>query len=325
VTSEILSVEDWLVFDTRCPAPIFTARPAWALAWAETFPEFEPSVVQCRLANGQLVIVPLLRSKARFGWRLCTGMPWGESTMFFDPDGCEVDQDAAKAVYAEIFQHRCDLIELTPWPLGKMRDLRLNARPTHGEISVIDLSGGAEAALARMDGKARRMAGQAQRRGVTCVRAHGQGALNAYYDMLEASARRWGLEQPTISKTLLRNVFARAGPDAELWFAYFEGKPIAGGALLFGSQEMYFWSAAMYGEFSTLRPSNALNVALIRHACDRGMRWYNLSSSSGLAGVERFKDGLGAQRVRYTTYRSERGSYAVYRAVRSVFLRGRQS
>jgi lipid II:glycine glycyltransferase (peptidoglycan interpeptide bridge formation enzyme) len=235
-----------------------------------------------------------------------------------------VEQAAAQEAYALIRQRCCDIIELTPWPLGTMRDLVLKGRRTHGEISVIDLAQGADAALARMDGKTRRMAGQAQRRGVTCGRANGPGALQTYYEMLEASARRWGLERPTIPQDLLRNVFARAGRDAEVWFAHFEGKAIAGGVVLFGSQEMYFWSAAMYGEFSTLRPSNALNVALIRHACDRGMRWYNLSSSSGIAGLERFKDGLGAQRVRYTTYRSEKGSYAIYNAMRSVLLRGRR-
>jgi lipid II:glycine glycyltransferase (peptidoglycan interpeptide bridge formation enzyme) len=243
--------------------------------------------------------------------------------MFLDGAGCEAERDAAQAAFFCISQ-LCDAVEVTPWPLGKIHDLAVNARRTHGEVSVIDLGQGPDAALARIDGKARRMAGQAERRGVTCARADGPAALQTYYEMLEASARRWGLQQPTISKDLLRDVFAHAGRDAEIWFAYYEGKAIAGGAVLFGSQEMYFWSAAMYGEFSTLRPSNALNVMLIKYACDRGMRWYNLSSSSGLTGVERFKDSLGAQRVRYTTYRSERGPYAVYSAVRSALLRVRQ-
>ena len=244
--------------------------------------------------------------------------------MFLSPDGGEVDREAARRAYGAMIQTCCDVMELTPWPLGNMRDLALHARAAHGEISVIDLAQGNDAALARMDGKARRMAGQAFRRGVTCARADGPDALASYYDMLEASARRWGLKRPTISKELLSNVLERAGADAEIWFAYFEDKPIAGGAVLYGSEELYFWSAAMYGEFGTLRPSNALNVALIRHACDRGMRWYNLSSSSGITGVERFKDGLGAERVRYTTYRSAKAPYAVYNAMRSVFSRARQ-
>ena len=316
-----MSVEEWLTFDARFPAPAFTARPGWALAWAQTFQAYEPWSVTVRLTDGQQVLVPLLRSKGRFGWR-CAGMPWGEATIFLDSEGGEVEQSAAQMAYTEIRRH-CEALEITPWPLGKAHRLSGPARQTQGEVSVIDLRQGVESALSRMDGKARRMAGQAERRGVTCARAYGSDALHDYYEMLEASARRWGLERPTISRDLLQNVFAHAGRDAELWFAYFEGKPIAGGAVLFGSQEMYFWSAAMHGEYSTLRPSNALNVTLIKHASSRGMHWYNLSSSSGLTGVERFKDTLGAHRVGYTTYRSESGPYAIYSSLRSSLSRSR--
>jgi len=243
--------------------------------------------------------------------------------MFLDHGGAEADPDAARAAFVAL-QRYCDSLELTLWPLGKIRALRVSSRCTHGEISAIDLSNGVNVALAGMDGKFRRMAGQAERRGVRCEKAVSEDAVVVYYAMLEASARRWGLERPTISLELFRNVIAYGGADAEIWFAYFQGRPIAGGVVLFGRQEMYFWTAAMYGEFSTLRPSNALNVALIKHACDRGMHWYNLSSSSGLVGVERFKDGLGARRVQFTTYRSERGSYAFYNAVRAALSRTRQ-
>jgi lipid II:glycine glycyltransferase (peptidoglycan interpeptide bridge formation enzyme) len=241
--------------------------------------------------------------------------------MFLTEDCKEAEPAAALAAAREIVQNHCHALELRPWPLGVNADFPLPGRRAVGEISVIDLSEGAEAALARMDGKARRMAGQAERRGVACARAEGGTAVDEYYEILQASARRWGMNQPTIPKGLLQSIVRHGGSDVEIWFARYEGKPIAGGVVLFGSDEMIFWSAAMHSEFSALRPSNALNVALIKHASSRGLRWYNLCSSSGLSGVERFKDTLGAKHVPCTTISTERRLYAAYRILRKVLIR----
>jgi len=237
--------------------------------------------------------------------------------MFIRQDGKEADPEAALAAACEVVR-RCDSLEITFWPLGICKDIPIAGSRNIAETAAIDLAQGAEAAIARMDGKARRMANQADRRGVTCSLATGADAVDVYYAILEASAKRWGLDRPTISRPLLESIKRHGEKDVEIWFARYENKPIAGALALFGANEMNFWSAAMYGEYATLRPSNALNVALIHRAADRGVRWYNLGSSSGLAGVERFKESLGAQPIQRTTLTVERGVYAAYRTVRAV-------
>jgi len=314
-----MDIDRWRTLDRRNAAPVFTARPAWSFAWAESFNSQEPWPIEVVFDDGRTTYVPLLSSRSRLGWRACSGLPWGEATMFLDDQNREASSELATQAAKAIANQCCHALELTLWPMGELTDLPLLGQRVSGEVSAIDLAQGFSAAIDGMNGKARRMAGQAERRGVTCAIASGDDAIATYYDMLESSAKRWGLAHPTISPELLRNVFKYAGPDAEIWFAYFEGKPIAGGAVLYGSQEMYFWSAAMYAEFGPLRPSNALNVALMRRACDRGMRWYNLSSSSGIAGVERFKDGLGARRIPYTTITLKQGAFAAFQKLRSIF------
>jgi lipid II:glycine glycyltransferase (peptidoglycan interpeptide bridge formation enzyme) len=67
-----------------------------------------------------------------------------------------------------------------------------------------------------------------------------------------------------------------------------------------------------------LRPSNALNFALMRAAAARGMLWYNLGSSEGLPGVARFKDNLGAMEIPYHEIRVERRPFKIYANVRKV-------
>jgi lipid II:glycine glycyltransferase (peptidoglycan interpeptide bridge formation enzyme) len=95
-----------------------------------------------------------------------------------------------------------------------------------------------------------------------------------------------------------------------------DGGALGGGVVFYGASEFFFWSAAMLAEFGRLRPSNALNFALMRAAADRGMSWYNLGSSEGLPGVARFKSDLGAQGVEYRDVALARARFKLYRTVR---------
>lgn len=68
----------------------------------------------------------------------------------------------------------------------------------------------------------------------------------------------------------------------------------------------------MRPNFAHLRPSNALNFALIRAAAERNVLWYNLGASEGLPGVERFKRGLGAHAVSYAEHQHESVPFNAY-------------
>jgi hypothetical protein len=278
--------------------------------------------IRCALDDGSAVIVPLLREKSRFGWRIAIGMPWNESIVVLDDGGAIASNERCVTALRYIGKHVAPgSLTFTLWPLCEQGAVDLHASSRVDEVSVIDLSEGADAAIARMDGRARRMAGQALRRGVTCERATHDDAIAAYVEILEDSARRWGRDGPSISRALLEAVFAHGGGDAELWFAYHGGRPIAGGVALYGGSEnaeMYFWSAAMRAETAQLRPSNALNVALLHAAATRGVHWYNLGSSFGLPGVAEFKDRLGARRVAYRTQSLQSASFRAYAALRAA-------
>ena len=74
----------------------------------------------------------------------------------------------------------------------------------------------------------------------------------------------------------------------------------------------------MDADYGKLRPSNALNFALLRAAADRGMEFYNLGSSEGLPGVAKFKENLGARDVQYGWYKTSRPAFKLYTGVRRV-------
>jgi CelD/BcsL family acetyltransferase involved in cellulose biosynthesis len=310
-------VDAWLAFDAKHPAPTFFARPAWTLALSAALPNLRPYPVHVTVGDRRLLI-PLVRgSGGALRWREVTGFPLGTYTCALHEDGSFAEAAEISAALDQLAR-AYDSVRICLWPL------ELEAAPSGGwarvkhETSVIDLAGGVEAALDAFDGVSRRMAGQAFRRGVTCERSEGDETdVDAYYAMLRESASRWGIPTPTYPKTLLQALVERGGRDVEIWFARWRGEPIAGGVVLYGGRESFFWSAAMRAEHSRLRPSNALNVALIRAASERGVRWYNLGSSEGLPGVERFKRGLGARIVSYDELSYERAVHALYTHVRA--------
>ena len=313
-----MSVTDWEAIDRKKPAPTFFARPAWVQSVAEAYPRFTVAPMWCEFADGSRVFVPMVKSRGRLGWREYVALPLDKYTAALESDGQLADPARAQAAFAYLLTHLGHSCTLTPWPpaYGAITIPGIAGEPR--ETSLLDVSAGAAAALARMDGNARRMANQAERRGVTCAReASSSEIVDEYYEMLCITASAWELGAPTFPKRLLEGVIARGGPDVEIWFARYEGKPIGGGVAVYGEQELMFWSAAMLSEFSTLRPSNALNVALIRAAAARGVRWYDLGSSAGcLPGVKRFKEGLGATSAPYTRFIRISPTFAMYSDLR---------
>jgi CelD/BcsL family acetyltransferase involved in cellulose biosynthesis len=314
-----LSLSDWLRYDEQRPAPTFFARPAWALALAATYPNMQPAPLRARVHGERPAIVPMMQiNGGALRWRDLCGFPLGGYTCFLYDDGALADELRTNHIIAEIGRF-ADTVTIVPWPLGPQPTLSHDGA-LH-ETAVIDLRDGLERAMAGVDGCYRRMAGQAARRGVVCERAREPHAVDIYYDLLEASAKRWGLERPSIPKKLIEALVDYGGKDVEIWFARAEGRVIAGGIVFYGSQEFFFWSAAMLVEFGRLRPSNALNFALLQAAAERGMSWYNLGSSEGLPGVAHFKRDLGAQAIPYSDVSLARTPYKLWNRCKSWSLK----
>jgi CelD/BcsL family acetyltransferase involved in cellulose biosynthesis len=313
---ERLPLGDWLELDSRFPAPTFFARPAWALALQESKAYVEAAPLRVRLSTGTWLTVPLVRLRSSLGFKEYSGFPLGGYTLPRHEDGTSATSEEWNDVIDALGRY-ADGFNVIPWPLGPVPS-SLPGTPVMHETAVVDLRGGLEAAMNNVEGIFRRMAGQAERRGVTCTCSTEPDAADAYYDLLERSAKRWGIQKPTIAKATIEALQRFGGSSVEIWFAEADGKRIAGGIVFYGSEEFFFWSAAMDAEYGRLRPSNALNFALLRAACSRGMSWYNLGSSEGLPGVARFKRDLGADTLQYREIQMKRLPYAIYSGVRQA-------
>jgi hypothetical protein len=312
VTIVNLTQKEWRAFDACHPAPTYFARPGWAMALESSFEGLSAEPKLFRLSEGE-ALFPLMRSGRRFV--SVEAMPLGTYTMPLSPDGEPADPALAEAIVHRIIERSSADFSCTLWPMGGYGSVNGCERTLH-QASVIDLRDGAEAALARFKGVARRMAGQAMRKGVVC--APEPDAVGLYYSLLEESAKRWGKEAPHLPRRLFESLVAFGGNDVEIWIARYKGEAIAGGIMLYGSREAFFWSAAMRAKYADLRPSNLLNVEMIKTAVERGMQWYNLGASEGLDGVARFKESLGAESVDYATLSWKSSLYRNYQKIRSA-------
>lgn len=312
----------WLDFDRAHPAPTFFARPGWALALADAMPALEAAPIVLNVDN-KTVVVPTMRQRhSRLRMREHIAFPLGGYSAVLNLEGGLADAATASAALAQIAKS-VDHLRIVPWPLGPELNVP-RASSTMHETAVIDCSAGFDAVLSNIRGVTRRMAGQADRRGVVCERA-ASSELPQYFEILKAASEGWGLAKPPATFELLQAVLERGGDDAQLWFARLDGEPIGGGVVFFGSEELFFWSAAMRRDFGKYRPSNALNLALIRAACERGVHWYNLGASEGLEGVARFKHDLGATSVPYSALSLRRPVFAMYERVRHAVITRQRS
>jgi len=314
---ERLSTEEWLALDRTAQAPTFFAKPAWAMAIGRIFPDLTPWPLRCQLDGGSEAFVPLVSVRGRLGWKILHGMPFDGYTALLTPKGEELAADVATGVLEELMLFG-DEVLLNLWPFGAPRlpatDVRIAA-----ETSAIDISGGVEAALSRIAPKSRRMAGQAQRKGASCSLEPCAEAVPLYYALLqEAATQRWHREAPTIREDFLREVCALGGADVETWIVRYEGAAIAGGVALYGSQEVSLWTTASKPGLEILRPHNLLHATIIEHAARRGVRWYNLNSSSNLEGVLRFKRAFGATTIPYDIVGHRSGRFKAVQALRRL-------
>jgi len=309
-----LDVGEWIELDRRAPAPTFFARPAWATAIERAFPRLVAHPLACRLEDGSEAFVPLTRVQGRLRWTLYHGMPFDGYTSVGTAQGPLDDERASRVLSALLFGG--DEVILNPWPMSRYT---LRGANIHipAETSALDLGGTLEGAQAAIASKSRRMAGQAERKGAVCTIETGANAVNTYYQLLsEAATERWGRAVPTIALDFFTEVVAQGAEAVEIWIVRYQGEPVSGGVALYGSKEVSLWTTATKPGLEILRPHNLLHATIMEHAGSRGIKWYNLNSSSGLEGVLRFKKALGAAHIPYEILGRRRPLYRAFQAIR---------
>jgi hypothetical protein len=161
---------------------------------------------------------------------------------------------------------------------------------------VIDLRGGADAALARWRPAARRELGRASRGGATVREGTGPEDWRAYEEVYRASVARW--ERPsTVYDRRLFDVLATADdPEVRLFLAEAAGEAVAGAVVFTHRRHAVYWHGAS-APARCAGASNLVQAAVVEILAAEGVATYDLNGSGPHAGVAQFKESIGGRRA----------------------------
>ena len=176
-------------------------------------------------------------------------------------------------------------------------------------VEVVDLDGGFNRVWERrLNSAARRAVLKAERSGLE-VERDGTGRLvpafyQLYLDWITDRAKASGLPSPlTVALARRREplevfeaVAAALGEECQVWLVTYQGETVAGQVMLFHGVHAAAWrSYSKKG--SAGRPygaNNLLDRCALEEACERGCRYFSMGESGGVAGLQHYKQTMGA-------------------------------
>ena len=138
--------------------------------------------------------------------------------------------------------------------------------------------------------------------------------FSAYFQLYEASAKRWGTST-TYSKELLTDLYKV--PGIYMWVAEYEGEMLSGMICFYHQQSVFDWLAAsiINDNVKKMYPAVAVQYEVIRHACENGYSFVNMGASKNLHGVSDFKDSWGATAQKTYTFVRRKGVFAAIKTI----------
>jgi hypothetical protein len=276
------------------------------------------------LASGRRVTIAAYELERRFGhWRvLCSIPPYYYGSLRGDAPLTTADM----VDLAGQLQHDPGLHSLTValHPLDGCAPLATAAWQPYVQsrtaTHVLELPGPAVTDLtAWLSGSQRRKMHKAEQRGVTVARADDAASLERYYGVYLASAARWGLVSVEPLKNLER---LRTGlaPYYTLWLAWAEHQVIGGLLILSHGATAFVFHESSLAAYWNRFPNNLLYGAALVAAQAEGRRYMDFLPSNNSAGIEEFKESLGAQRSPFNVYCIPNIWYAAVRRLKHRWL-----
>jgi len=197
------------------------------------------------------------------------------------------------------------------------------AGSTEDFTQVVDLRGRNAASIAGdADYAHRKAVRKAETSGVRVRVGTSPADWDAHYSAYRESQGRWrsrrlevGIRYP---QRLFRHLAGLDSPHIRLWIAEVEGTLAASVVCFYWNHHAVAWHGAGRSAFFDRRPNNLLFAHVIGDACERGYFWFDFNPCRQLDGVAKFKEHLGASRVRTRLVLRESAVRAAVRKLRKM-------
>lgn len=298
VELRVLGAEEWERLLREAEKPFrFSHRFDAGHALASAFPRFRYTPLEVRFSDGSRILLPVVEVRHRaFKLTSWYSLPldWEGSPIVLEGsfDGEKLESFFRRlGVGASLwlFGGACGgPVDSTTLPRG----WRVEERATH----VLGLSRDFEELWLRsFSSKNRNSCRKAEREGVRVTSERAESAFEEYYTLYLQASQEWGYRTPPYPRSLFRALSRSA--HAKVWLAWApqEERPVAGAIVLLGSADAFYWSGAMRRSHRGLAPMNAILKAVIRDACERGLRYLDFGASPPEGGIQKFKESFGAR------------------------------
>ena len=271
----------------------FSHRAAAGRALEAAVDSYEFTPLRADYSDSTSLLFPLVRMHRRLeAMSVALGMPLG-----FEGTPIPLHGTATAAHVEAMFKalDSCGALEIYGGAGGSPPEL---GELTRSETHTLDLRPGFEALwTGSFTPTNRNKCRKAQRAGVVVSCDSSANGLAAFAALHSRNAQNWESGGGTPRSALFAAVLATG--HCELWLARVDGELAAGALLLFGSDDVLYWAAAMDRDHRNAAPGNAALAAAIEAACQRGVAYLDFGASAGMPGVETFKRSFGAQTVSY--------------------------
>jgi lipid II:glycine glycyltransferase (peptidoglycan interpeptide bridge formation enzyme) len=139
---------------------------------------------------------------------------------------------------------------------------------------------------------------KSEQKGITIHWSNSKESVESFKNLYQQACERWSgeLAVPLHFFDLLTDY---DGDDIRIWLAEFENEVIAADVMLYGKNEVQYFTGAMNADYVKLNASKLLMSKVIEDACERNFGLINFGSSAGLEGVEQFKERFGGIKTYY--------------------------
>lgn len=164
------------------------------------------------------------------------------------------------------------------------------------EAALLSLEGGADAAMRRIERKARQTLQHALHRALAFE--EDPGALESAYALHLAQRAQWGAAR-ALPLELSRRLLAADVPVARLFTVRDARGLLAASLVLDGPHETFLWWSGTHSDGRRSQAFTRLVWGIVEWAAARGRARVDLGASTGLTLVGDFKRSLGAAGLRY--------------------------
>jgi hypothetical protein len=290
-----VSIQDWWSWiEDKNYGPF--QSPAWAQAHEESYSNRKIIVKLFTFSDGTEVLFPLVEMKSKLGFKSYESMPeGGYGGLLWNK---MPSSEQLNKIINKVKKFNVSHFGIFPSPGEDYRFLEQKGFvPGDAFTHILNLED------LHFHGKCRNQIKKAVKSGVTTEWVNDISGPRNYYDLYLKSAARWDLSSNLIKPLKFFVMLFELGQGkVKYYLAKYNGEYVAGVVVLCGKKSCFYWSGAMLKEFGSICPNNLLIDRVVEDACNNGYKSLNMGSSTGLPGVQKFKESFGAQRVNYKYY-----------------------